>query len=107
MGRKNKDGKRAASRASNMNDNDLLEFNPIISAAFGKFVSENDEEAIEMVKPILASAIKIGVDPALIYATIKTQRLVTEENIRLLSREDLQEWTGAIEEYEQLAQNRA
>jgi hypothetical protein len=107
MGRNNKDGKRAASRASNMTDNDLLEFNPIIFAAFGKFVSENDGEAIEMVKPILASAIKIGVDPALIYATIKTQRLVTEENIKLLSREDLQEWTGAIEEYEQLAQNRA
>ncbi len=35
-----------------MSDDDLLAFNPIISAAFGKFVSENDEEAIEMVKPI-------------------------------------------------------
>ena len=107
VGRKNDDGERAASRANNMNDDDVLNFNPIISAAFGKFVSENDEEAIGMVKPILASAVKIGVDPALIYATIKTQRLVTEENFKFLSREDLQEWVDAIEEYEALAQNRA
>ncbi len=87
-----------------MSDEDLLDSNPIISAAFGKFVSESDEEAIEMVKPILASAIKVGVDPALIYATIKKQRLVTEENIKLLSREDLQEWVDAIEEYNAQAQ---
>ncbi|MFV1969084.1 MAG: SEC-C metal-binding domain-containing protein [Pirellulaceae bacterium] len=40
-----------------------------------------------------------GIDPAIIYATEKTGRLVTEENQRLLSGIEIDEWTTAIEEY--------
>ena len=43
---------------------------------------------------------KAGLDPAIIYAYEKTGRLVTEENQKLLSDADLDEWNAAIEEYE-------
>jgi hypothetical protein len=40
-----------------------------------------------------------GIDPAIIYATEKTGRIVSEENMDLLSDAELQEWDDAIEEY--------
>ena len=43
---------------------------------------------------------KAGIDPAIIYATEKTGRLVTEANQNFLSDIDLDEWNSAIEEYE-------
>jgi hypothetical protein len=42
---------------------------------------------------------RAGIDPALIYAYKKTGRIVTEENKRLLSEEELDEWNDAIDEY--------
>ena len=42
---------------------------------------------------------KAGIDPAIIYATEKTGRLVTEENQHLLSDQELDEWNSAMEEY--------
>lgn len=41
-----------------------------------------------------------GVDPAIIYATERTGRLVSEANIDLLSDVELDEWNAAIEEYQ-------
>jgi hypothetical protein len=41
-----------------------------------------------------------GIDPAIIYATEKTGRLVTEGNMDRLSDLELDEWNAAIEEYE-------
>ncbi|MDA1055708.1 MAG: hypothetical protein O3C40_35380 [Planctomycetota bacterium] len=43
---------------------------------------------------------KVGIDPAIIYATEKTGRLVTEENEDFLTDMELDEWSAAIEEYE-------
>ena len=40
-----------------------------------------------------------GIDPAIIYATEKTGRIVSEENVELLSDIELEEWEEAIEEY--------
>jgi len=40
-----------------------------------------------------------GIDPAIIYATEKTGRLVTEDNVNRLSDVELDEWEAAIEEY--------
>jgi hypothetical protein len=40
-----------------------------------------------------------GLDPAIIYAFEQTGLLVTEENRRLISDEDLAAWDDAIEEY--------
>ena len=39
-----------------------------------------------------------GVDPVLIYAYNKTGLLVSEDNLHLLSAEDLAEWQQAVEE---------
>ena len=41
-----------------------------------------------------------GINPAIIYATEKTGRIVSEENVDLLSDVELEEWQAAIEEYE-------
>jgi hypothetical protein len=43
-----------------------------------------------------------GVDPALVYAHNKTGLIVSEENMHLLSKEDLAEWNQAIEEANQM-----
>ena len=40
-----------------------------------------------------------GIDPAVIYAYQKTGRILTDSNMKYLSREDLEEWSKAIEEY--------
>ena len=48
----------------------------------------------EMLKALAAA----GVDPAVVYACNKTGLLVSEENLHLLSKEDLAEWQQAVEE---------
>jgi hypothetical protein len=40
-----------------------------------------------------------GVDPSIIYAYHRTGFLVSEENLHLLSPDELEEWKAAIEEY--------
>ena len=42
---------------------------------------------------------KAGIDPAIIHATEKTGRLVTEDNQHFLSDMEINEWNAAIEEY--------
>lgn len=46
---------------------------------------------------------EIGVDPALIYASRKTQRIVTDFNKGFLSDIELQEWQDAVDEYYSLS----
>jgi hypothetical protein len=55
-------------------------------------IEEKDE------RKILALMTKAGIDPALIHAYQKTGRLVTEENKRFLTEEELSEWYAAVEE---------
>ena len=52
----------------------------------------------EMLKALAAA----GVDPAVVYAYNKTGLLVSEENMHLLSAEELTEWQQAVEEAEQM-----
>lgn len=54
---------------------------------------------------IIEAMKKAGIDPAIIYATEKTGRLVTEDNLHLLSDIELDEWEAAIEEFR--AENRS
>jgi len=55
----------------------------------------------EQVEHMTVQAMKeAGLDPAFIYAYEKTGRVVTEDNLHLLSEADLAEWDAAIEEYE-------
>jgi hypothetical protein len=48
---------------------------------------------------IIQAMKEAGIDPAIVYATEKTGRMVTEENQDLLSDMELDEWNAAIEEY--------
>lgn len=82
---------------------------------FGREPGENDpvffDPAAEELRPIndevvdqlfLEAMHRAQVDPAIIYAYQKTGRIVTRENRRFLSREDLAEWRGAIAEWRHL-----
>ena len=48
---------------------------------------------------ILDRAQAEGVDPAKIYASRKTRRLVTDHNLKFLTQEEIDEWNAAIAEY--------
>ena len=55
----------------------------------------------EVLEHEIVSAMKLaGVEPAIIYAYEKTGRILTTENLHLISDEDLTEWNVAIDEYE-------
>ena len=47
-----------------------------------------------------------GLPPCFIYAFEKTGRLVSEENVDLISQEDLDEWLAAVEEYDRVHSTR-
>ena len=86
-----------------MSDDALLSFNPIIKSAFDKYVDKNDPFTRDLMKQFVAAALKTGVAPEKIYATIKTGRLLTTENMQFLSKADIDEWGDAAEEYKRLA----
>ena len=52
----------------------------------------------EMLKALAAA----GVDPTVVYAYNKTGRLVSAENMHLLSADELAEWQQAVEEADQM-----
>jgi hypothetical protein len=87
-----------------MSDEALLSFNPIIKSAFDKYVDKNDPFTRDLMQTIVAAAIKTGASPEKIYATIKTGRMLTTMNMKLLSEADIKEWSDAAEEYLRLAQ---
>ena len=45
---------------------------------------------------------KVGVRPAMIYAYQKTGRIVTKKNSKLLTKDELKEWTDAVDEWHRL-----
>ncbi len=56
----------------------------------------------EMTALVVEAMAKAGVEPTRIYAYRKTGLIVTEENLHLLSEQDLAEWEAAIQEYEEM-----
>jgi predicted NAD/FAD-dependent oxidoreductase len=76
---------------------DPVFFDP--SAAAPQFLS--DESADELRKSLLQAAADSGMDPAIVYAMNKTDRIVTEANVQFLTDAELQEWNNAIDEYYQ------
>jgi hypothetical protein len=58
------------------------------------------EEHIHQV--ILQAITAVGSPPEFAYAFGKTGRLVTEENMHLLTKAEYQEWCDAVEEYRRL-----
>ena len=57
----------------------------------------------EEVSKAMAAA---GISPELIYATVKTGLMVTEDNQDLIPAEDLAQWDAAIEEYQKLTEGK-
>ncbi len=56
-----------------------------------------DEQIVnEVVKGMFA----VGIDPAIIWAFIRTGLLVTEMNLPLLDPDDLKAWVDALNEYD-------
>jgi hypothetical protein len=97
-------GKTAPAPSSGMSDDALLAFNPILKSAFDKYVDKSDPFTRDLMKEIVAAAVKTGVAPEKIYATIKTGRLLTTANMQFLSKADIKEWEDAAREYLRLAQ---
>lgn len=56
----------------------------------------------EIEREVLEFMAAVNLDPAYIYAYKVTGRLVTEENVHLLTQEEIQEWTDAVTAYQRL-----
>jgi hypothetical protein len=53
----------------------------------------------EYERAVLAGMPQAGLDPAVIYAFKRTDRMVTDSNKHLLSKRELRQWNDAIDEY--------
>ena len=49
--------------------------------------------------------IEVNDNPTIAYAIDKTDRVVTEANMKLLSKDDLAEWGEACEEFESMSED--
>jgi hypothetical protein len=89
----------------NMNEQELIQFNPILAEALAKVERENREarNSKGFLRSLVASGVKAGMAPEKIYAVIKTGRVLTERNLKFLSKEDIKEWEDACDEYNRLA----
>jgi hypothetical protein len=56
-------------------------------------------------RPFVEAATKANVEAAKIYAAIKTGRILTADNVKLLGEDDLAEWEMFCEEYDELARH--
>jgi hypothetical protein len=71
------------------------------------FFDENSPEPRHMLPDDIQQAIvecltHAKVDPAFVHAFQVTGRLVTEENLHLLTEAEIQEWTDAVQAYRSL-----
>ena len=89
-----------------MTEDELLHFNPLIAKAFTQFESENDTRTADVMREIVIAGLKTGAAPEKIYATIKTGRMLTKDNMQFLTAAEIQEWADAAEEYKLLAASR-
>jgi len=53
-------------------------------------------------RPFVEAAMDANIEPAKIYAAIKTGRILTADNIAFLEEDDLAEWEMFCEEYAEL-----
>jgi len=68
-------------------------------------VNGNDDFEIyvfEMLGATACTMVRAGVEPAKIYATIKTGLMPTTDNVHVMKPADLREWQRAAEEYDVL-----
>ena len=88
-----------------MNNDDLIKFNPILTDALAIAEATNNILGVprELLRELVALSVRAGVPPQVIYAVIKTGRIVTTDNMKFLSAADIAEWEQAVEEYGALA----
>jgi hypothetical protein len=87
-----------------MNIDELINFNPILAKALAQ--AEETEDPVvprDFMRKQVASCVHAGVSPDKIYAVIKTGRMLTEKNMKLLTKADIKEWQDACLEYDRLA----
>ena len=58
------------------------------------------QQLIERQRAVLAGMPQAGLDPVVIYAFKRTDRMVTDSNKHLLSKRELRQWNDAINEYQ-------
>ena len=46
------------------------------------------------------TALSVGIDPAIVYAMAKTERIVSTTNKKLLEPEEIDEWNDAIDQFQ-------
>lgn len=56
-------------------------------------------------KALVRFMIEVNDNPTIAYAIDKTDRIVTAENMKLLSQDDLAEWGEACEEFESMSED--
>jgi hypothetical protein len=86
-----------------MNIEELINFNPILARAMVEAEKKCNPAMREVFREIVAALIRTGAEPEKIYATIKTGRLLTKQNLKHLTKADLKEWADAGQEYNHLA----
>ena len=88
-----------------MNNDELVRFNPILAKALAQVEQENVDPHVpnEFLRELVAVSVKVGVSPDKIYAMIKTGRILTNHNMKLLSNADIKEWQDCCREYDRLA----
>ena len=94
-------------------DTTLVAFNPVLAQAVKDAESPNSRTyaywglALEHLREMVAIAVRAGVEPSKIYAMIKTGRVLSDDNMKFLSKADIKEWADAAREYDQLTKHRA
>jgi len=88
-----------------MNSEELIQFNPILAKALADVEAVNRDPHVpkEILRELVATAVKAGISPDKIYAVIKTGRILTIDNMKFLSENDIKEWQDAAREYDRLA----
>ena len=84
-----------------MNCDELIAFNPILANALAR-AEENSEPYSYLLRELVATCVRAGVSPDKIYAVIKTGRILTEDNMKLLTKAEIKEWKDACSEYHRL-----
>lgn len=88
-----------------MNREELIQFNPILAKALAdaEAVNAGPHATDEILRELVALAVKTGMPPNKIYAVIKTGRILTMDNMKFLSEDDVKQWQDAAREYDGLA----
>jgi uncharacterized protein (TIGR02391 family) len=66
------------------------------------FPEARDKSAYDVTKMIVETLEHVDIEKGIIYAFIKTDRILSEENVKFVSSQEKKEWMEAVEEYEKL-----